>query len=91
MVYNLKPKTKVLEAFQDYEAFVENQTGERIKGIRMDNDKEEYVNRNYFHKKGIQHETSAPYNPKQNGLAKRINRTSVERARSVLAHTRIHP
>ncbi|KXJ71709.1 hypothetical protein RP20_CCG019894 [Aedes albopictus] len=43
-VYFLKSKTDVLEAFEDFKSYVENQTGERIKRIRTDNGKED-VNR----------------------------------------------
>ena len=38
----------------------------------------------YLRKNGIIHQTSAPYTPEQNGLAERMNRTIVERARSAL-------
>ena len=86
VVYFLKSKTEVLESFQDFKAFAENQTGERIKRIRTDNGRE-YVNREmkeFLRKSGIHHEMTAPYNPEQNGLAERRNRTYVERARSML-------
>ena len=35
-------------------------------------------------REGIRREWTAPYNPKQNGVAERKNRTSVEAARAML-------
>ena len=64
-VYFLKTKTVVLEAFQHFKSFAENQTGEKIKRLRSDNGKE-YMNREmkqFLCRSGIHHETSAPYTP----------------------------
>lgn len=82
-VYFLKLKTDVLEAFEDMSYVWES---DRIKRIRTANGKE-YVNRvmwRYLSQAGIHHETTVPYNPEQNGLAERMNRTLVERAKSML-------
>jgi hypothetical protein len=38
---------------------------------------------NFLHECGIQRQTSAPYTPEQNGVAKRANRTIMECARSM--------
>ena len=35
---------------------------------------------------GIQHQTTVPYNPEQNGTAERMNRTLLESARSMMFH-----
>lgn len=54
--------------------------------MRSDNGRE-YVNhsfRAFLKEKGIKHQTTVPYNPEQNGVAERTNRTIVERARSML-------
>uniref|UniRef100_A0AAG5CSP7 Retrovirus-related Pol polyprotein from transposon TNT 1-94 n=1 Tax=Anopheles atroparvus TaxID=41427 RepID=A0AAG5CSP7_ANOAO len=85
-VYFLKSKTEVFETFKHFKSYAENQTGEKIKRIRSDNGRE-YMNREmklFLCQAGIHHETSAPYTPEQNGLAERMNRTIVEKARSML-------
>ena len=86
VVYFLKSKTEVLEKFKEYKSLVENQTGKRIKTLRTDNGTE-YVNENFLsflRRCGIRHETTIPYTPQQNGVAERLNRTLVERARTMI-------
>lgn len=85
-VYVLQFKSQVLESFKDFKARVENQTGKRIKILRTDNGKE-YVNnemKKFLSKSGIEHQTTIPYTPEQNGLAERYNRTIVEKTRCLL-------
>jgi transposase InsO family protein len=43
----------------------------------------------FFKSRGIQHQTSAPYTPKQNGAAERLNRTLVERTRAMLLDAKL--
>ncbi len=72
--------------FKEYKALVENQTGMKIKTLRSDNGGE-FVSKkfdNFLHECGIQRQTSAPYTPQQNGVAKRANRTIMECARSMI-------
>lgn len=83
----LQAKSAVVEAFRDFKAKVENQTGRRIRRLRSDNGTE-FVNRDMKEicaKAGIIHETSVAYTPQQNGTAERMNRTLVERARCMLS------
>lgn len=85
-VYFLKHKSEAPEVFTKFKALVENETGCKIKILRTDNGRE-YVNRKFkqiLNDSGIKHQTTVPYNPQQNGLAERANRTIVERARSML-------
>lgn len=85
-VYILKDKLSVLEVFKDYKSKVENEIGNKIKVVRSDNGKE-YCNKefdSFLSRHGIEHQTSTPYSPQQNGLAERMNRTLVERARCML-------
>ena len=35
------------------------------------------------------HQLTAPYNPAQNGVAERMNRTVVESARSIISHSKM--
>lgn len=85
-VYFLKHKSELFGRFKEYKAMVEKQTGRKIKCIRSDNAGENTSNefKTYLKKCGIVHQTSVPYNPEQNGLAERMNRTLVERAKSML-------
>ena len=39
--------------------------------------------------KGIEHQFTAPYNPQQNGVAERNNRTLIEAARSMLSDSKL--
>lgn len=85
-VYFLKSKKQVLDCFKNFKAYAENQTGKRIKRLRTDNGSE-YMNQEmerFLRSSGIHHETTVPYNPEQNGLAERMNRTVVEKARCLL-------
>src|ERR1700733_3648096 len=91
VVYFLKSKTEVLGKFKEYKSFVENQTGTRIKAIRTDNGTE-YVNEGFLgflRSSGIRHETTIPYSPQQNGVAERLNRTLVERARTMIVESKV--
>ncbi|PKU60934.1 Retrovirus-related Pol polyprotein from transposon TNT 1-94 [Dendrobium catenatum] len=85
-------KSDVSQLFMNFILFIENQMDSRIKVIRTDGGKE-YVN-NIFSKflqsKGIQHQTSCPYTPEQNGVAERKHRHVVETARTLL-HTASMP
>ena len=40
----------------------------------------------YLKHRGIRHELTVPYNPEQNGVAERLNRTLMEAARSMISH-----
>lgn len=85
-VYFLKNKMNIKEVFEIYKNEKENQLDKKIKILRTDNGLE-YVNSKmikYLTDSGIKHQTSTPYTPQQNGLAERLNRTLVERARCML-------
>ena len=43
----------------------------------------------YLTEKGIFHQTTVPYNPAQNGVSERMNRTLVETARSMMSHAKM--
>jgi transposase InsO family protein len=58
----------------------------KVKRIRSDNGTE-FKNtqvEDFLDKKGIKHEFLAPYNPQQNGVAKRKNRTLIKMAKTML-------
>jgi len=92
-VYFLRSKSEVPDKFVEYKALVENQTNRKIKALRSDNGSE-YVNERLngiFRVSGIKHETTVPYSRQQNGVAERLNRTLVERARSMIMESKLSP
>lgn len=83
----LREKSFVAESFRSFKATMENQVGRRIKRLRSDNGTE-FVNKameRICADAGIIHEKTVPYTPQQNGIAERMNRTLVERARCMLS------
>ncbi|GKG39457.1 retrovirus-related pol polyprotein from transposon TNT 1-94, partial [Tanacetum coccineum] len=43
----------------------------------------------YFKEEGIEHQTSTPRTPEQNGVVERLNRTLVEAARTMLSASKL--
>lgn len=71
--------------FKEFKALVENHKGKKIQIFRSDNSGE-YISNEFidFRKKNGVKETIVPYNPEQNGVAERKNRSIVEAARAML-------
>jgi hypothetical protein len=85
-IYFLKKKDGVLAKFQEFKAQVENLTGRKIKVLRSDNGGEytsKYFN-NFCIEVGIKREFTVPYNPHQNGVAERKNRTIIEATKEMI-------
>ncbi|CAK9818809.1 Retrovirus-related Pol polyprotein from transposon TNT 1-94 [Anthophora quadrimaculata] len=85
----LKSKDQLFDAFRDFKNYIENQTGRKIKVFQSDNGKE-YVNSRFdrfLKDNGIKRRLSVAYNPQQNGVAERKNRTIVETARCLIAQS----
>ena len=84
-VYLLNTKFEAFQTFKNFHAWIENQTQARIGTFRLDNGKKYTFNEfeDYLCKHGITHQTFVPYNPRQNGVAKRMNRTLMNMARSM--------
>ncbi|KAJ9512226.1 hypothetical protein QJQ45_012781 [Haematococcus lacustris] len=86
VVMPMRSKAQVPSIVKQVIEQLETQSGQRCKAIRTDNGTE-YVNKQmqqYCSDKGIIHQHSAPYSPEQNGAAERLNRTIMEKARSIL-------
>ncbi|GJP58457.1 hypothetical protein CLOP_g25392 [Closterium sp. NIES-67] len=65
---------------------LERECGHKVKVIRSDNGGE-FIGADFegeLKRKGIQHQLTVPYNPQQNGVAERFNRTLQEGARTLL-------
>ena len=85
-VYLMKQKSEVYAKFKIFEKMIENKFGRKMKTLRSDNGRE-FCNTEmyeYLEECGIQRETTAPYNPEQNGKAECDNRTVVESARTMI-------
>jgi transposase InsO family protein len=85
-IYFLKTKDGVLARFQEFKAQVENLTGRKIKVLRSDNGGE-YTSRDFSDfciEAGIKREYTIPYNPQQNGVAERKNRSIVEATKAMI-------
>lgn len=90
-VYFLKNKMDIKSVFKKFKDEVENELERKIKILRSDNGKE-YCNKefsDFLASSGIKHQTSSPYTPEQNGLAERMNRTLVERAKCMLFEAKL--
>ncbi|KAG9457668.1 hypothetical protein H6P81_002176 [Aristolochia fimbriata] len=87
-IYTLKEKSNVFNMFKYWLPRVENETGSRLKCLLSDNG-EEFCNKefdSYCAKRGIRRIKTVPRTPQQNGVAERMNRTILERARSMRIH-----
>ncbi|WVY89496.1 hypothetical protein V8G54_035010 [Vigna mungo] len=79
-------KGKVAAVFWKFKAFVENQSNCHIQILRSDNGKEYIANQfqQFCDEVGIEHQLTAPYTLRQNGVSERKNRSIVEMARCML-------
>jgi transposase InsO family protein len=82
----LKTKDEVFSKFKEFKALIENLSERNIKILRSDNGGEytskEFVN--FCKDVGIKRELNTPYNPQQNGVAERKNRTILEVVKSMI-------
>ncbi|GJX41309.1 gag-pol polyprotein, partial [Tanacetum coccineum] len=86
-VYPIKKKSDVFEVFKVYKARVELDSEKNIKCLRTDN-RGEYTGDEFdtfCRQEGIKRQFTTAYTPQQNGVAERMNRTLLERARAMLA------
>lgn len=82
----LKQKSQAVDEFENYINYVETQQGKKVKCFQTDNGKE-YDNikfDNLLKQHGISRRLTAPYNPEQNGVSERKNRTLMDTARCLL-------
>ncbi|GJP78704.1 hypothetical protein CLOP_g8974 [Closterium sp. NIES-67] len=77
-VYPLKSKGEVAAAvLKEWMPRAQRECGHKVKVIRSDNGGE-FIGADFegeLKRKGIQHQLTVPYNPQQNGVAERFNRT----------------
>ena len=76
-IYFLQNKSEVFNKCKEFKALIENHSEKRIKTLRSDNGGE-YTSKEFeafYEEAGIKRELTTPYNPQQNGVAERKNRT----------------
>jgi hypothetical protein len=82
----LKSKDEVFNKFKEFKALIDNLSERKIKMLRSNNGGEytskEFVN--FCKDVGIKRELTTPYNPQQNGLAERKNRTIMEVVKTMI-------
>lgn len=85
-IYLLKNKNDALTKFKQWKILIENITNFRVKTLRIDNGLEfcNEVFNNYCNKNGIQRHRTIRMTPQKNGVAERMNRTLLNKARCML-------
>lgn len=79
-------KSEAIEEFEKFRRFMETQKSTKIKQLQSDNGRE-FENRKFdelLQKNGITRRLTAPYNPEQNGIAERRNRTLMENCKVLI-------
>ena len=87
----LKKKYEAFECFKIYKELVENETGLKIKCLRLDNGRE-FISKlfqQYCDENGIKRQFSIARTPQQNGVAERKNRTVQEMGRTMLKDSKL--
>src|SRR6266511_6137625 len=84
--YFLKYKSEAFSAFKEWKILVENQTEKKVKKLHTDNGMEFCSDKfnSYCKSEGIIRHYTVPYTPQQNGVAERMNRTIISKARCCL-------
>lgn len=86
VIYLLEYKSETVDFIKEYVEEVERDKTMKIKKIRSDNGGEYRNNKleNYCKEKGIIMDPIIPYSPQLNGKAERLNRTLIEKVRTLL-------
>ena len=85
-IFFMNTKGQAFSRFQEFKDLVENQTGKKIRVLRLDNGGE-YTSKEFMDfcaGEDIRRELTIPYNPQQNGVAERKNRAIVGAVRAML-------
>jgi len=91
IAYTLRTKSEVLRYFKMFQAMAEAHFNLKISRFRCDNGRE-YVSKEIcqlFENCGIQYEFTIRYTPQQNGVAERMNRTIIEKARCMILNSKM--
>jgi transposase InsO family protein len=90
-IYFLRKKYEVFDMFKEFKALVENQREKIIKVLRTNNGGEFCKNEfeELCKKCGMSRQKTTPYTPQQNGVAERMNKMLMEKARCMLSGSRL--
>ena len=76
--------------FKEFQARAERESGRKLKVVRTNNSGEyRGYFEEYYKAQGIRIEYTVPKTPELNGLAERMNRTIMERVRSMISHAKL--
>ena len=86
--YFLKHKYQAFDVFKEWKTMVERQTERKVKILRTDNGMEfcSKIFKSYCKSEGIVRHYTVPHTPQQNGVAERMNRTIISKARCMLSN-----
>nr|AAT01387.1 putative polyprotein [Oryza sativa Japonica Group]AAT44170.1 putative polyprotein [Oryza sativa Japonica Group] len=90
--YFLKHKDDTFAAFKEWKVMIKRQTEKEVKVLRTDNGGGFCSDAfdDYCRKEGIVMHHTIPYTPQQNGVAERMNRTIISKARCMLSNARMN-
>jgi transposase InsO family protein len=85
-IYFLKDKSDTFDKFKEYKAFIEKKTGKHIRILRTDNGGgfESLQFEDFCMSVGIKRQLTMPYNPQQNGVVERKNKTICEAMKEMM-------
>ncbi|GJV56131.1 retrovirus-related pol polyprotein from transposon TNT 1-94 [Tanacetum coccineum] len=87
----LQSKDETPEVLKDFLTMIQRNLQAQVITVRTDRGTE-FLNKTlhaYFKEEGIEHQTSTPRTPEQNGVVERRNRTLVEAARTMLSASKL--
>ncbi|GKC69498.1 retrovirus-related pol polyprotein from transposon TNT 1-94, partial [Tanacetum coccineum] len=87
----LRSKDETPEVLKDFLTMIQRNLQAQVISVRTDRGTE-FLNKTlhaYFKEEGIEHHTSTPRTPEQNGVVERRNRTLVEAARTMLSASKL--
>ena len=86
--YFMAHKSDTLVMFQEFQAKVTGESGEQIGMLKTNGGGEYRSNESaqYLMKQQIEHEVTVPDSPEMNGLAERMNRIILEKAKCMCVH-----
>jgi transposase InsO family protein len=85
----LTQKNQTKKTIEEFVNVLENQMGAKVKAFRMDRGGNLWNKdmADFCAAKGIVHQRTNSYSPQENGMAERLNKTLVERARAMLENS----
>lgn len=91
VTYLLKSKAEVFDKFLEYESMATSHFERKISRFRCDNGGEYISNKfkDLCTERGIQIEFTTPCTPQQNGVSERMNRTMIDKARTMLLESNL--